>query len=635
MLLAARGPCALALCASVPWKRRSVGYVGISDGWQDLHQHGRLEWAYTHAPDGNIALVGEVDLESSGGEFLLVLGFGLNWAEAGNRARAALAEGFDRACELYLRGWREWHAGLLDLSGEDETTKRLARISAAVLRAHNAKRFSGGTIASLSIPWGFHKGDDDLGGYHLVWPRDLVETAGGLLAAGAVADAGDILRYLQSTQEPDGHWPQNMWLDGTPYWGGVQMDEAAFPILLVNGMRRLGALDESQLAGLWRMVRRAAAFVAANGPITAQDRWEENSGFTPFTLAVEITALLAAAELADLAGEGRLASYLRETADFWNDSIEDWLYVSGTDLARAAGVEGYYIRIAPTDEYGDSAPTQIVAVKNSLRGLDVPADHLVSQDALALVRFALRDAKDPRILNTVRVIDRLLKVDTPVGPCWRRYNFDGYGEHEDGSPFDGSGVGRAWPLLTGERAHYELAAGNRAEAERLAETLAAFANEGGMIPEQVWDADDLPERELFRGKPTGSAMPLVWAHSEYLKLLRSLRDGRVFDMPILTHERYIVQKTRPTHSAWRFNLRIPRMPVGRKLRIELLAPALVHWSANEWHDAADAGTEDAEIGVHFVDLPTEKMPAGTEVSFTFLWTESGRWENQNFRVRIV
>ncbi|MFP3581742.1 hypothetical protein SB659_19475, partial [Arthrobacter sp. SIMBA_036] len=90
----------------------------------------------------------------------------------------------------------------------------------------------GAIIASLSIPWGSSKGDDDLGGYHLVWTRDLVETAGGLLAAGAHADALEVLDYLVATQEADGHWVQNSWLDGRPYWKGIQMDETAFPILL-------------------------------------------------------------------------------------------------------------------------------------------------------------------------------------------------------------------------------------------------------------------------------------------------------------------------------------------------------------------------------------------------------------------
>ncbi|TGV96463.1 glucan 1,4-alpha-glucosidase, partial [Mesorhizobium sp. M2D.F.Ca.ET.145.01.1.1] len=124
-----------------------------------------------------------------------------------------------------------------------------------------------------------------------------------------------------------------------------------------------------------------------------------------------------------------------------------------------------------------------------------------------------------------------------------RYNSDGYGEHEDGAPFDGTGQGRPWPLLAGERAHYELAAGRKDEAASLLDALERSAGPGGLLPEQVWDGADIPERELLHGKPSGSAMPLVWAHSEHIKLLRSLRDGAVFDMPPQGVKRYIENKT--------------------------------------------------------------------------------------------
>ena len=210
------------------------------------------------------------------------------------------------------------------------------------------------------------------------------------------------------------------------------------------------------------------------------------------------------------------------------------------------------------------------------------ASHLVSPDALALVRFGLRAADDPRIRDTAKVIDALLKVETPSGTAWHRYNDDGYGEHEDGSPFDGTGIGRGWPLLTGERAHYELAAGRVENAKRLLTALESFANEGGLIPEQVWDAPDIPERELHFGRPSGSAMPLVWAHAEYLKLRRSLRDGRLFDLPPQTVQRYLTEKTVSPRMVWRFNHKIRSMPAGKILRIELMAPAVIHWTADDW-----------------------------------------------------
>src|SRR5512142_362079 len=211
------------------------------------------------------------------------------------------------------------------------------------------------------------------------------------------------------------------------------------------------------------------------------------------------------------------------------------------------------------------------------------ASHLVSPDALALVRFGLRTADDPRMLDTVKVIDALLKVETPQGPIWHRYNGDGYGEHADGEPFDGTGIGRVWPLLTGERAHFELAAGQSGEARRLQTALESFAGAEGLLPEQIWDGPDMPDRELFFGRPSGSAMPLVWAHAEYVKLLRSLHDGRVFDMPPQTVQRYLVEQTESPCVVWRFNHKIRSLPAGKILRVETLAPAVIHWSDDDWN----------------------------------------------------
>ncbi len=637
MLFAKRDGNALALACSASWLRRSVGFVGNSDAWQDLMRHKQMTLEYTRAENGNVAMCGEVDITACSGPFLLALGFGSDAAEAGNRALASLYEGFESAQALYIREWLAWQRTLLTMEIARDDDNDLFRVSTAVLRTHESKRFPGGLIASLSIPWGFSKGDNDLGGYHLAWPRDLVESAGGLLAAGAWKDVHRVLHYLQVTQEADGCWPQNMWLDGTPYWGGIQMDETAFPILLVDMAQREKAMEKGDLIALWPMVRRAASFIVRNGPMTQQDRWEEDAGYSPFTLAVEIAALLVAADLAELNNEPRPAAYLRETADTWNANIERWVYVTGTELAKHIGVEGYYVRIAPPEEADAASPEAgFVPIKNRPVGQSAePAVHIVSPDALALVRFGLRAADDPRVVNTVKVIDSLLKVETPHGPSWHRYNDDGYGEHEDGSPFDGTGIGRAWPLLSGERGHYELAAGRRREAEQLCRTMEAFANEGGMISEQVWDDQDIPEKGLFFGRPSGSAMPLVWAHSEYVKLRRSLHDGRVFDMPPQTVGRYQAKKTGSHYGIWRFNHKCRTMPSGKALRVEVLAPAKVHWSSDGWNQVHDADTQDTGLGVYVADLPTTELPAGTKLCFTFFWKGTDRWEGTDFEVEIV
>ncbi len=638
MLFAEREGIALALACDISWLKRSVGFVGTSDGWQDLYQHKQMTWIHQRATDGNVALTGEIDLTASKGKFMLALGFGLNPAEAGQRALFSIMRGFETIREDYMREWKNWKKTISPLREESasEKNRNYFDMSAAVLKIHEAKRFPGGLIASLSIPWGFSKGDEDLGGYHLVWPRDLVEAAGGLLAVGAQEDARRVINYLQVTQEKEGNWPQNMWLDGNPYWSGIQMDETAFPILLIDLAKRVNALSKANLKRLWPMVHRAASFIVRNGPVTQQDRWEEDPGYSPFTLAVEVAALLVGADLAEDQGKLGEAAYLRETADAWNDNIERWSYATGTDLAKDNQVEGYYVRISSPDESDAASPVSgFVPIKNRPPQRDfAKSSHIVSPDALALVRFGLRAPDDPRILNTVKVIDNILKVETPYGPAWHRYNNDGYGEHDDGSPFDGTGVGRAWPLLTGERGHYELASGNWKKARELMETMQAFANSSGMFPEQIWDLPDIPSKELFLGKPSGSAMPLVWAHAEYLKLLCSLQDNKVFDTPPQTIKRYVVQKKGSNFAIWRFNHKVKSIPVEKTLRIELLSPAKVRWTINGWDKAHEVITQDTSLNICFVDLPTRGLAPHSLIDFTIYWTDQDRWEGTNFQVEI-
>jgi len=319
---------------------------------------GNTAWVgdYRRAENGNVAVTGEIDLGASDGVFDLALGFGPTAMEAGQHACISLLENFDKTKAAYVGGWKAWHKTIRSGSAHRAPRRSLYHLSAAVLQTHESKRVEGGVIASLSIPWGFSKGDDDLGGYHLAWPRDLVETAGGFLAVGAHYAARCVLRYLEVTQEPDGHWSQNMWLDGTPYWQGIQMDETALPILLVDLAARNGAIDRSERDAFWPMVRRAAAFLARHGPVSPQDRWEEEPGYSPFTLAAEIAALLVAADLADAADHATAARYLRETADAWNASIDRWLFVTDTMLAQQHGVDGYYVRVSELDRADTASP---------------------------------------------------------------------------------------------------------------------------------------------------------------------------------------------------------------------------------------------------------------------------------------
>ncbi len=627
----------LALACSAKWLMKSAGYVGSSDGWKDLSEHKEMTWEYTRAENGNVALTAGIELAESRGEFVTALGFGSNPQMAAKNAIASLADGFEKAKHDYITGWQQWMKVNFSLVKSNVSSDSLCAQSLAVIRTHESKGSPGAFIASLSIPWGASHGDKDLGGYHLVWSRDMVETAGGLLATGAHEDVKRVLTYLQTTQRPDGHWPQNMWLDGTPYWDGIQMDETALPILLVDLAYREKALKDADLALFWPMVRQAAAYLASNGPVSPQDRWEEDPGYSPFTVGAEIAALLVAADFADLIRETATGKYLREIADYWNDSIERWMFVSNTDWSKQYNVEGYYVRITPvSNNEGSNQFQTTVTVKNVRAAEDtLTASHLVSPDALALARFGVRSGNDPRLQSTVKIIDALIKVETPTGPSWHRYNDDGYGEHEDGSPFDGTGIGRIWPLLAGERAHFELLAGKKDKAKSLQVAMGSFANESGLISEQVWDKPDIPKYELQFGRPSGSAMPLVWAHAEYLKLQRSLLDGKIFDLPPQTVKRYITDKTVSPLMLWRFNHKIRSMLCGRILRIETMSKAIIHWSIDDWKTVHDIENSRQILGIYFSDLPTESLPEGSQIRFTFYWPDANRWEGTDFEIHVI
>src|ERR1700722_6491102 len=364
MLFAEARGTSLAIASSVPWTARSAGYVGTSDGWQTLIRGEGLNPEYQYAPNGNVALAGTLNLADSDGRALLTMGFGAQPEEAAFRAILSLQQGTALALKKYSAGWRSLQGLFLPLD-EPRDPKQLNRyrISTAVLASHRDDA-SGAIIASLSIPWGFRKGDDDLGGYHLVWPRDLVETAGGFLAGGAATAAKSVLDYLMAVQEADGHWLQNSWLDGRPYWQGVQMDETAFPILLYDMLLRAGAIEPSEAKHYAAMIEAAIGYIIRTGPTTQQDRWEEDSGYSPFTLAVEIAALLAAADAMEAAGTSAMAQYLRETADGWNEQIDSWTYATDTELSRQLGIDGYYMRIGFAGSDGAFGSRGLIPIRN-------------------------------------------------------------------------------------------------------------------------------------------------------------------------------------------------------------------------------------------------------------------------------
>ncbi len=635
MLFAERCELVIAMAASVPFAAASCGYIGTSDGWTDIREHRRMTRFHRRAPDGNISLTAELPLTACRGHFRLVLGFGQTPEEAAQQARAALVENFSRLQSDYVEGWQSYLRKSTEPQSPGGANSHLFQLSLSMIKTHQSKRYPGALIASLSIPWGEARGDDDDHGYHLVWARDMGQSAGAFLAARNLEEARQSIIYLCSTQERDGHWPQNMWLNGRGKWKGLQMDEMALPILLADALRREGELGD---VDAWAMVEAAARFILTRGPGSEEDRWENTPGFSTYTLAVEVAALLAAADFADEAGAKAKAAFLRETADMWNTALEGWLYVKNTDLARRHGVEGYYVRVAAPEAamagsiFKGSLPLRDIRLKEN----QPPFEQMVSPDALALVRFGLRAPDDPRILNTIKVVDALTRIETRTGPVWHRYNCDFYGEEPDGRPFVSKekGQGRGWPLLAGERAHYELAAGNHEEAIRLLKTMEQQTGPCGLLPEQVWEAEDIPERGLLNGHPSGSARPLVWAHAEYIKLLRSLQEKRIFDQPPQTAQRYLHDRIVSPHVMWGFEHRSQLIPLGKVLRVWLKASARVHWTVNDWAKARDTRTTDSQMGWHYADLPTQGAAPSGMIRFTFFWNESGHWEGQDYSVKI-
>lgn len=627
LLWARQGPFALALAATASeqrdaWGRASAGFVGVSDGWQDFARNGAMTWEYAFAGPGNVALLGELPRSS-----VLALAFGSSVESAATLALTALFEPFDRTRDRHVAGWTQWYARsrvpaeyLRDLPA---SCVEQFHISAMVLRVHQDKTYPGAMVASLSVPWGNTK--DEREGYHLVWPRDLVECAGALLAIGAVREAGNTLRYLLATQLADGHWNQNQWLGGKPYWQGIQLDETALPVLLATFLAERGALEGTEVAD---MVQRALSFIVRNGPSSDQDRWEESAGLNTFTLAACIAALVA--------GAPYLPADARELAlafaDYWNSRLEDWTAVCDTPLARQFGIPGYYVRVAPPQAVNNrGAFDRLLPMKNQALDPGLPAAAQFGVDFLQLVRFGLRRFDDPLILGSVRLADALLKVDTPYGPVWRRYHDDGYGEHDDGCPFDGIGRGRAWPLLTGERGHYEIACGN--DPLPFVEAMVRMASPGGMLPEQIWDAAPVPQRGLSIGRPTGSAMPLAWTHAEYLKLVVSRALGHAFDRPEAVWRRYGGKRCKAARAIWCEHAPISEFAAGASLVLALRAPAVVRWGFNGWQNIVERSTTANSLGLHVLDIDTARMRAGEMMDFTFRYMPDDNWIGADYHIQ--
>ena len=453
----------------------------------------------------------------------LALGFGHTPTQAVRAARFSLARGFEVTRREYEAGWERYVRTLPRIAKH----QRQFNMAAMVLKGLEDKIVRGASIASPSTPWGGgpNANEATVSGYHGVWARDLYHVATAFDAMGDRVTANRLLDYLFRVQQKrDGSFPQNSWVDGRPIGGGLQMDQVGLPLVLAY---QFGRNDKTT----WlKHIKPAADFIVRRGPRTDQDRWEEKSGYSPSTIAAQIAGLVCAAEIAKRNGDESSANTYLETADNWAANVDRW-----TATATGFTARPHYIRITENQDPNDGAKMEI----NS-SNLSVDESRIVDAGFLELVRLGVKDPRGPLIVDSLAVVDQMISVKTPMGEAWYRYNHDAYGETPDGGKYDGrNGVGRLWTLLTGERGEYEIAIGDIASARKRLDTMAGFANDGLMIPEQVWDLKKAPNDAFRFGGGTGSATPLAWSMAQFIRLAMNIEKGRNLETPKIVWERYV------------------------------------------------------------------------------------------------
>ena len=471
----------------------------------------------------------------------LVLGFGRKPARAISMARQTRATPYAAVEAAYDRGWRRYLGSLRGVPASAAAVEDEYLASVLVVAAAEDKLHPGAIVASPSAPWVWGNEIPDLsspsGAYHLVWSRDSYEFATALWAAGDEAAARRIVDWLFAVQQkPDGSFPQNSDVRGTPVWGELQLDEVALPIALACLVGRTGR-------STWPGVRKAARFLVGfrdeetgrRAPYSPQERWENQSGYSPNSIAAQVAGLVCAAHVARRHDRGDLARAWLERADRWQRRVDDWTVTTTGPLSDAP----YYLRLTKDGrpdrgtayEMGDGGPRRI------------DQRRVVDPSFLSLVRLGLRPADDPAVANTLDVVDERLRVETPNGPFWRRFSFDGYGETRSGGewrttePGTFETLGRGWPILTAERGEYAVSAGEDA-APYLA-AVAAASGPAGMISEQVWDGRPPTGRACCpAGEGTRAATPLVWSHAALVRLAWTIERGSPVDQQAAVARRY-------------------------------------------------------------------------------------------------
>ena len=540
-----------ALAVSLRWKvvssnpMVSNGFVGQNDGWTDLFAGASdktMDWRYEGAYGGNVAQIGWLDFGSSTATsitFTVVLAFGNNEAAAMNTANATLGSNVTTLQNTYTNQWVTYTSGL-NATADDQYY-----LAAMTLKSMQDKS-NGAMIAGPGTPWGENNGDGNRGGYHLIWARDLFKFASALIAAGDTASANKAVEYLFNVQmQSNGRFPQNSFVNGTPYWNATQMDQTAMPIILAWKLNRVD---------LWPKIKLAAEFLAHNGPRTEQERWEEMAGYSPSTIAAEVAGLVCAASLANAAGDPDAANFYLQKADAWRNNVANWTFTSTGFL----GDGKYYIRINANQDPDDNVELTFG------NGAGNRGERLIIDGGfLELVRMGVMSPNDWTILGTLEEYDTVGIIKQSLigkGDAWFRYNYDGYGEYNNGASYNGSGRGRLWPIFTAERGIYEIArTGNGAAGAPYLSALKAFSSSVGFIPEQIWnisttlpiDWDTITPPTNVPGTATRSIQPLNWAMGEYINLMVAMNQGHS-DAPSVVCQRYACDQSQ-TNITFRVN----------------------------------------------------------------------------------
>ncbi|HZI61437.1 MAG TPA: glycoside hydrolase family 15 protein [Pyrinomonadaceae bacterium] len=504
-LLSVDGNVASALMSSCGLFEPKNGLLGGSFG------KGRIK--------GNVVQIAELRATKC----TLALGFGETPSQAKQAARLSLGRGFDLVRQHYEAGWKAYTATL----PYDHDYPGQVTMAAMVLKALEDKTFRGASIASPSVPWGGgpNANEATVTGYHGVWARDLYHVATAFDTIGDRETARRLLDYLfRVQQKPDGSFPQNSHVDGRPIGNALQMDQVGLPLVLAY------QLERSDRQTWLKHIKPAADFIVRHGPRTEHDRWEEEAGYSPATIAAQIAGLVCAAEIARTNGDQLSAETYLMTADTWASNVEKWTVTTTGFRSRP-----YYLRITANADPNDGAKMEI----NS-SSLEIDERNIIDAGFLELVRLGIKDPNDELIKSSLALVDEMIRVATPSGAAWYRYNHDAYGETSNGGNYDGrTGVGRLWTLLSGERGEYELAAGDLKAAQTRLAAMAGFANESFMIPEQVWDLKRVPSDEFEFGEGTGSATPLAWSMAQFIRLAMNIRKGRNLETPKVVLDRYV------------------------------------------------------------------------------------------------